>query len=412
MLKQTLTAIFMIALSGCQLQTPIDRQADAALLAQLPAAEPAFPPPFLAAPNTQLLNNLQLNYQDASLEQYLTTDRRIIWQANAGLAESGSATHLRAVQRVPKSVRERLYVIRLRELLYNSERFQWNYSLLDDDTDETLLMGNCLDFSEFVVAHARALGLDAEFVLVDSDVIWQQAQPNEWLALRHVAARVKADGQWFNFDVVNPESQHLDVTPITDQQAHGLFLANESVQKREEGRTSEADRLARWSVMKFPDHAGLWSNLAILHAQRNDANSDLDTARLFERAIAAGVSTDIALSNYQRYLLQRGDVTRAERMAYRLESYRAQHPAYLKIEAAQALTEGRPRRASSLLQTAIELSPDSADLYYALAAVEGHLGNETNASALMQSGRDLDQGRSSAIFYRKRAALAALDPRN
>lgn len=395
--------VILIAISLVSACATTPRNLTEVRLNQLPTVPPVPERTLFPEVNTHIVDVVESPVEPSNSANISQDNAALLRLHEQRLTPNATPTRLRTTLNQTVSPSDRLRVIRLRQYLYNAPEFEWTYSLFTNGSS-TERTGSCIEFSAFVIAHARELGLEAEFVYVEQPPIWTNAGAEEWLSIHHIAARVKADGQWFDFDITGYREQTRQSHRLSDQEAYGLLIGNEAARALIERDMIHADALARESVRHFPSHAGLWSNLALIHAER----SERDARLLFGVSINQTYAREVALSNYEQFLKQRDDREGAQLIERQLAEYRSSHPYYLRRQASEALISGRPHLAVERLEQAIEAAPNAATLYYALAAVHDFLGETEQSNELKRTAHSIDSGQSSNIFDRKQRALATL----
>ncbi|MEQ3696838.1 MAG: hypothetical protein ABNH02_07690 [Pseudomonadales bacterium] len=298
------------------------------------------------------------------------------------------------------SIDDRLMAIRLRQLVYNDERFNWRYqALVDNRYDVEAFTGNCLDFASWVVTQARELGLTANFELVNDISGWETLD-DTWVRTDHVIAIVTVGKSRFRFDVTGQQATEFVSQPLLDSEALGLLRSNQAVSAWRIGDLTTAAILAKEAVELFPGHAGLWLNLANFYQPLLAQEEALLT-----RAAQATIAPEIGLNALARFYQQQGDTRRARFIERQISSYMEAQPVTHVVRAEQAIVSADWDMAIAHLERAIQLSPHVVELQYSLAALYRKAGWMNKADTTLAEARALDSAQGAGTYYAKLRVL-------
>ncbi|WP_298633801.1 hypothetical protein [uncultured Umboniibacter sp.] len=294
------------------------------------------------------------------------------------------------------SVDNRRMAIRLRQLVFNDERFNWRYrALVDNRQDVEAFTGNCLDFASWVVTHARELGLEANFELVNDSSGWE-TMDDTWIRMDHAVAVVTVGKANFRFDVTGQEAMESLSQPLLDSEALGLLRSNQAVSAWRRDDLTTAAILAKEAVELFPEHAGLWLNLANFYQP-----SLAQETALLTRASQATIAPEIGLNALARFYQRQGDMRRVRFIERQIASYMEAQPVTHVARAERAIASSEWTEAIAHLERAVELAPQVVELHYSLAALYRKRGWTHRADVTLAEAREKDSAQGTGIYYAK-----------
>jgi len=252
--------------------------------------------------------------------------------------------------------------------------------------------GDCVSFSNLVVAMARQVGLDARYrdVLVRSN--WERSGD---LAVfrRHMNVAV-GDGRRFEvYDFFAAGDPDARGEFISDARARAQYFNNRGMEYFRAGQAETALRYLKRALLIDPGLAFIWSNVGTVYSQRGNYAA---AERFLQRALAVEPGNGSALANLSELYRKQGRNAQADEYAHRAEPYRRHNPYYLYDLAAAAYARGRFWVALEELQQALAIKAD-VSFYELRARIYLTLG-ETGPAR--QSCR-------SAVALARRSALPA-----
>jgi len=190
-----------------------------------------------------------------------------------------------------------------------------------------LRRGNCLSFSNLIVALARELGLEASFQEVEVPPDW--TLDNEVFVLnRHVNVRVGLGplGERVVDLAVDDFASRAATRVISDARARAHFFNNVGVARMQAGDTGEALACFRTALAEGDrGFSPAWTNLGTLYL-RADLFAAAEAA--YRQALAADDGDTVAMSNLARLHELQGDMEQAAAFRRRVARHRNQNPYY------------------------------------------------------------------------------------
>ncbi len=224
--------------------------------------------------------------------------------------------------------------------------------------------GNCMGFSNLMIAAAREIGIDARFELMSSYSNWQR-QGDLLVRTMHVrvASRIRDQKLIFDFfpDPVGPGSWSRQ---LDDSQARAHHLNNLAAEYMQENDLARAYGYLHKALETSAELSFLWSNLGALLSRQN-------FAEFAEAAYLEAMRLDpdqlTAVSNLHRLYERTGQVTLAAALEERVTRYRERNPFYHFWRAEQAYDTGDYADAEAHYASAIKLKNDERSFYVGLA---------------------------------------------
>ncbi len=190
-----------------------------------------------------------------------------------------------------------------------------------------LRRGNCLSFSNLIVALARELGLEASFQEVEVPPDW--TLDNEVFVLnRHVNVRVGLGslGERVVDLAVDDFASRAATRVISDARARAHFFNNVGVARMQAGDTGAALACFRTALAEGDRRfSPAWTNLGTLYL-RADLLAAAEAA--YRQALAADDGDTVAMSNLARLAELQGDAEQAAAFRRRVARHRNQNPYY------------------------------------------------------------------------------------
>jgi tetratricopeptide (TPR) repeat protein len=257
-------------------------------------------------------------------------------------------------------------------------------------------MGNCVAFSNLMVALARRVGLDARYQEVSIRSDWANYEGDTVLLYKHVNVVIETRNMSWVVDVSG-----LDIRPtdrrklIADSYAKALYLNNIAVEALLENDLPRAYAYMRKAIETDSRVTDPWVNLGVLYG-RNDQLDD--AAFAFNRALQIDSNEYSALSNLYEVYVEQGKFESAADLEPRVERYRRNNPYYLLRLSDEALEQERYEESISLLRKAIKKKEDDHELHFALAKTQYLSGELAEAESSLLRARELAP-ESMMVYY-------------
>ena len=255
--------------------------------------------------------------------------------------------------------------------------------------------GNCLGFSDLLVASARELGLDARFELISHRLSWQKVG-EALVGTLHVRVVSTVGARRMTFDFYPlPLESGFTTQVISDTEALAHHLNNLAVKSMQDGDNARAYGLLYRAIEASPGIAFIWSNLGTL-LSRHELISLAEAA--YKEALLISPDGLSALSNLQRLYLGQGLHAEARVLEDQLQQHRDRNPYYHLSQAEQAYERGNYEEAVSYYKEAIRLKKNFAEFYAGLSESYAKLGNSKAALRAARKAQAIDEPK--AVSYR------------
>jgi tetratricopeptide (TPR) repeat protein len=259
---------------------------------------------------------------------------------------------------------------KLRSLLravMGTDRFKLIY---DDKTRTAREMfeerhGNCLSFTNMVVAMARQAGIDARYQEVEIAPLWSLVG-HSFLLNQHinVAVNLKSGAvQVIDFNITNFGGSN-DTRVISDRRARAHYFNNIGAEEMLGGDTQSSFANFRQSVLEDETFSPGWVNLGNLY-RRAGYSEYAEAAYL--RALETDDGNQVAMSNLANLYQEQGREELAEEYRERVEFHRMRNPYYLFLLATETSISGDYRAAIKYMKRAIRLRDDEPRFYALLS---------------------------------------------
>jgi tetratricopeptide (TPR) repeat protein len=247
--------------------------------------------------------------------------------------------------------------------------------------------GNCIGFSNLLIASAREVGLNAHYELVSHWPDWDKVG-NVLVASQHIRVVSRVAGKRLVFDFYqDPIEPSFSARPLSDDDALAHHVNNLAMAAMGRGEDAYAYALMSKAIESSPGSAFIWSNLGIL-LSRHDLDS-LAEAALREALLIEpdGLS---ALSNLQSLFMRQGRYEEARRFDSQVEKYRARNPYYHAWLGQRAYEQGNFEKAVGHFKDAISRKKNERDFYVQLSKSYEQLGTSHLALKARNKARAID----------------------
>jgi tetratricopeptide (TPR) repeat protein len=244
--------------------------------------------------------------------------------------------------------------------------------------------GNCLTFSNLLVAMAREAGLEAWFREVEIPPEWSSVD-DTLLVSMHVNAAVSDDGEAFVVDASRREEKPGDrVRRISDSEAEAQFYNNLGADALVADDLALAHAYLRKAAETDARLAYVWSNLGVV-LRRNGQTADAILA--YETALRLDPRSTFALNNLYTIYDEDGMHDKAAKLQTRVERNRRRNPYYLHHLAGLSAERRDWQEAIDYSRRAIELKADEYRFHYTLAQMQFRAGKVAEAETNLATAR-------------------------
>ena len=264
--------------------------------------------------------------------------------------------------------------------------------------------GNCIGFSNMMIALARRAGLKASYQEIAELREWEMNDETV-LLVKHVNVVVEGRRENYVLDVsgiqIGPNaSRRL----VSDHYAKALYLNNLGAMALIENDLPTAYAYFTHAISVEPMVIDSWVNLGVVFAH-NDQPEDAIAA--YQRALQIDPSNLSAMNNLYEIYLEQGNNQAAADIQARVDKHRRNNPYFLMYQSQEALDQGQYEESISLLQRAIGQKEDDHLLYFALALAQYQSGAEEAAEKSMKRARELAPPDRLAYYDRPMDELIA-----
>lgn len=262
--------------------------------------------------------------------------------------------------------------------------------------------GNCISFTNLLVALAREAGLAAYFAEV-GDILARDARGEALINNKHMLVELEIENAVIHVDLVPEAGDYHAVRRISDQRAAAHYFNNLGVERLMDVGAQASLPWFHRALELAPEFPAPWINLGVA-LRRLERFSDAEDA--YRRALAIEHSHLSALSNLA-YLYQIwGRSREAAELHQRVEHYRRRNPFYVYGLGRRAVAAGRLEEAAGLFRDAIQREPDEARFHFGLGDALYRAGDLERAERSLRRALKLADRDEPREHYRR--ALAAV----
>jgi Flp pilus assembly protein TadD len=301
---------------------------------------------------------------------------------------------------------------KLRRLLY-AVMGDGTFDLIYDDTTRTAQetfrdqRGNCLSFTNMVVAMSRYLDLDAKYQEVLVPPNWSVAGQT-FILSRHVNVLVDLDfgmDQMIDFNMYDFRMSY-DRQVISDARARAHYFNNIGVEHMLEGDTLLALANFREGIREDAFFSPVWVNLGILY-NREDYPNYAEAAYL--KALDVDDASQVAMSNLAALYQQEGRTELAAHYLKEVEAHRMQNPYYRYQLARTAFDAGDYQTAISHLKFAIKTNKNDDNFYFLMSLSYLNIGEKEAAERWMKKAEEVAEMDADKIKYHRKLDMLMSD---
>ena len=262
--------------------------------------------------------------------------------------------------------------------------------------------GNCISFTNLLVAMAREAGLAAYFAEVD-DVLARDARGEALINNKHMLVELEIENAVVHVDLVPEAGDYHALRRISDQRAAAHYFNNLGVERLMDVGPQAALPWFHRALELAPEFSAPWINLGVA-LRRLGRLPDAEEA--YRRALAIEHSEPSALSNLAYLYEAWGRPEEAQEYHDRVERHRRRNPYYLYRLGRRAVAAGRPEEAVEHFRDAIHRGPGEARFHFALGDALYRAGDLERAERSLQRAIKLADREDPREHYRR--ALEAL----
>lgn len=256
--------------------------------------------------------------------------------------------------------------------------------------------GNCVAFSNLLVALARRAGLDAHYQEVYLRPQWSDFEEDTVLLFKHVNVVVESKNMSWVVDV-----SRLDIRPtdrrriVKDSYAKALYYNNIAVDALLVNDLPTAYAYMRKAIETDASVTDPWVNIGVIYGR----NGQLDDAVFaFNRALQIDPNEKSATSNLYEVYIEQEKLESAAELESKVERYRRDNPYYLLRLSDEALAQEQYKESIRLLRKAIQKKSDDHKLHFALAKTQYLSGELAEAESSLLRARKLAP-ESMMVYY-------------
>lgn len=260
--------------------------------------------------------------------------------------------------------------------------------------------GNCISFTNLLVAMAREVGLAAYFAEVNQ-VLARDARGEVLINNKHMLVELEIENAVVHVDLVpDTEDEYLAVHRISDRRAAAHYFNNLGVERLVELGPGESLPWFERALELAPEFPAPWVNLGVA-LRRLGRFPDAEDA--YRRAIAIDHSELSALSNLAYLYETWGRPEDAQLYHDRVERHRRRNPYYLYRLGRRAVAAGRLDEAVEHFRAAVHRGPGEAQFLFALGDALYRAGDLERAERMLHRAFKLADREEEREHYRQAA---------
>ncbi|MFZ0428219.1 MAG: tetratricopeptide repeat protein [Acidobacteriota bacterium] len=264
--------------------------------------------------------------------------------------------------------------------------------------------GNCLSFTQLVVAIGRYFNLNVRYREVYVAPTWSKHGPLVVLN-QHVNALVSIGGRGYIVDLV-PEINRIEIrgNVVGDERGMAHYFNNLGAEWLAAGNAEQAVVTFRRSTRVDPTAAFAWANLGVALAvlKRDD-----EAEEMYDRALELDRENLVAMSNLSELCLRHGRDKEAEELFKRVEDFRNRNPYYHYSLGLDSLHSDAPLSAVQHFKDALKRKKKEHRFYFGLAQAYAQLGEWDEAIKNLQKARKYAPDEAGRERYSQKLELLA-----
>jgi len=275
--------------------------------------------------------------------------------------------------------------------------------------------GNCIGFSNMMIALARQAGLTASYQEIIRRPVWSSREDTV-LLLKHV--NVVVSGRSFDYvmDISDIRINRMTQRRLVDDSyAKALYLNNLGAEALFSGDLPSAYAYMKAAIAADPKMTDSWVNMGVVLGRNEQLN---DAVKVLQQVLQIDPNQYSAMNNLYEIYVEQGDLLAAESLQGRVDRYRRANPYYLLSLSDEAVEQKQFEESLSLLRRALKKREEDHILHYALAKTQYLSGEIEAAHYSMVRARELAPENMLAHYARpldeliaeEEAERDALDP--
>lgn len=246
--------------------------------------------------------------------------------------------------------------------------------------------GNCIGFSNMMIALARKAGLEAEYQEITRRPEWS-SRKDTVLVVKHVNVLMSIPDYAWVVDISGLRlSQELARRITEDNYATALYLNNLGAEALLNYNLPTAHAYLSKAIETESQMSDPWVNMGVVFGRNNQLE---DAKFAFKRALQIDGSASSAMSNLYEVYVAQEDYVAALDLQKKVEKYRRDNPYYLLKLSDEALAQEQFEESINLLQRAIREKDNDHMLYFALAKTQYLSGETASAEDNLVRAREL-----------------------
>lgn len=246
--------------------------------------------------------------------------------------------------------------------------------------------GNCIGFSNMMVAMARQAGLTARYQEIIRRPVWSSREDTV-LLLKHVNVVISGRNFDYVMDISNLRVNHMTQRRLVDDSyAKALYLNNLGAEALFRNDLPTAYAYMKAAIETDPNMTDAWVNIGVVLGRNEQLN---DAVNVLQRALQIDPNQYSAMNNLYEIYVEKGDLLAAESLQSRVDRYRRANPYYLLSLSDDAVAQKQFEESLRLLRRALKKKDDDHILHYALAKTQYLSGEEEAAHYSMVRAREL-----------------------
>lgn len=240
--------------------------------------------------------------------------------------------------------------------------------------------GDCLSLTVLAYSVARKLGMTALMQEVQTPVIYGRAGQLDVLnqhvnvLLPHLRGDLMVEST--AHDVVldfEPDFQApRRGAPLTEEGIVARYYNNVAVESMARGEHARAYAYFKAAIRAEPGYVSPYGNLAVLYRR---AGREREAEVLLRHAVAMGGTSDAALHELHRLLVDQKRDAEAREVAHQLDARQAEDPYHWMSLGLTRLVENNPRDAVRHFERARDIAPTFAEVHRYLAIAYARVGD-------------------------------------
>ena len=264
-------------------------------------------------------------------------------------------------------------------------------------------IGNCLSFTNLLVALGREAGLDVVYQIVDIPPTWYLESD---LVILNTHINVAVNSNYDDRTVVDFNTAEFrgnyDSHEVADEYAFALFHSNVAMEALTEGDIETSFLYLKKSISLDSKNAIPWINLGVLYSRRDMPDFAIAA---YKRALKIDSKNRSALSNLAHLYQSLGNTKMADRYLKKIKRYQKKNPYFHFYQARLALESGQIEEAQKNVEQAIRLKEAEHQFHALLGVIYYKRGNTEAAIEQFARAKELAEIQSAEQIYDQKLSL-------